>query len=93
MFIRPPRNNDDYRDRDLDCQEAIEREFLQAVHSSGTAFVDLAKIRTAISEHAVPLGWSAEELEAAMLELVRCYMLRVQQVRNADLSASSPARH
>jgi hypothetical protein len=43
-MIHSPRQHGDYRDRDLDCQAAIEPEFLRYAYG-GTAFIDMAVIK------------------------------------------------
>jgi hypothetical protein len=92
LFIRPPRSNGAYRDRDLDCQDAIEPDFLLEVRSAGTPYVDLARVKVEIAAHALPLGWTSDELEAAMQELIRCYMLRVQPAIVPARSAAPGSR-
>jgi hypothetical protein len=77
VMIRPPRSIGPYADRDLDCQEAIEEHFLAEVRAAGTAFLDLARIRAAISEDAIQAGWTKEDLDEALPELARCYALKV----------------
>lgn len=84
MLIRPPRSSGNYPDRDLDCQDAIEHDFLAEVRAADTAFIDLAKIRSAIAAYALPAGWSDDELDNALSELVRCYVLHVQAVGSGD---------
>jgi hypothetical protein len=93
MLIRPPRSNDNYPDRDLDCQEAIEHDFLAEVRAAETPFIDLAKIKSAIAAYALPAGWRDEDLDEALSELVRCYVLRVQAVRSDDRQPRPAARY
>ena len=77
MSIRPPRMSGDYIDRDMDCQEAIEQQFLEQVRAAKTAYLDLAKIKTAIASDALEAGWTKEDLDDALLELARCYALKI----------------
>jgi hypothetical protein len=87
MLIRPPRNDGEYPDRDLDCQESIETAFLK--HISATAFVDLHKVRETISPDAVSAGWTQADVDGAIKELVRCYALNVAQIRGNDFVTAS----
>ncbi|MBB1249319.1 hypothetical protein [Rhizobium sp. G21] len=49
-MIRPPRADGVYKDRDLDCQEALEVLFLDLVREADTAFLDLQPIRARLIE-------------------------------------------
>ncbi len=53
-MIRPPRAEGPYRDRDLDCQEALETLFLDLVREADTAFLDLSRSESASSKPAWP---------------------------------------
>jgi hypothetical protein len=92
MFIRPPRSAGSYRDRDLDCQDAIEDDFLAEVRSAGTAYIDLVKIRALIATHALAVGWTDGDVDDALQELVRCYVLRVEPVRRGSAAISNGFR-
>lgn len=81
-MIRPPREAGSYHDRDLDCQEAVEPTFLKYAYGQ-TAFIDLAKIKKDITPKAVRAGWSETEVDAALIELGRCYARRVKSVTMA----------
>lgn len=81
-MIRPPRQNGIYPDRDLDCQEAVEPAFLRHAFA-GTAFVDIISIERDVKLDALEAGWSVIEVNAALVELARCY---VRQVRAAPIS-------
>ena len=81
MFIRCPKTPDDYRDRDLDCQEAIEHHFLEYARA-GNRFIDLKKIEAAITESSAKAGWSNSEISVALKELARCYAMQVSPVRS-----------
>lgn len=85
--IRSPKFAGDYRGRDLDCQEAIEPLFLKYAYG-GTAFIDLEAIRSAVSRKAVRSGWSAEEVDAALIELARCYARQVARIKSMVPDAS-----
>jgi hypothetical protein len=92
MFIRPPRSAGSYRDRDLDCQDAIEDDFLAEVRGGGTAYVDLVKIRALIATHALAVGWTNDDVDDALQELVRCYVLRVEPVKRGSATVSNGFR-
>jgi hypothetical protein len=80
-MIRPPRAEGPYRDRDLDCQEALEVLFLDLVREADTAFLDLQPIRTRLVEAGLAAGWDQQDLDPAVAELVRCYAMKVPPVK------------
>ena len=89
MNIRPPRHDGDYPDRDLDCQESIEKAFLAQTTASGAAFVDLYKLRAGIAPDALEAGWSDADLDAAIKELARCYALNVAKIGKDDFEIAA----
>ncbi|MDH6265083.1 hypothetical protein M2360_000464 [Rhizobium sp. SG_E_25_P2] len=80
-MIRPPRADGPYRDRDLDCQEALEALFLDQVRKAETAFRDLMPIRSRLMSEGLSAGWDQQDLESAIDELVRCYAMKVPPVK------------
>lgn len=80
-MIRPPRAEGPYRDRDLDCQEALEVLFLDLVREADTAFLDLQPIRKRLVEAGLAAGWDQQDLDPAVAELVRCYAMKVPPVK------------
>ncbi|MDB5522363.1 MAG: hypothetical protein JWM58_126 [Rhizobium sp.] len=89
MIIRAPRQEGEYPDRDLDCQEAIEKAFLAQTAIAGAAFIDLKRVRSAITADAVSAGWSDVDVESAVSELARCYALKVARINNDDFSTAA----
>jgi hypothetical protein len=79
-MIRSPRQQGPYIDRDLDCQEAVEPIFLREVTSADSAFMDLARIRNAVLLAALATGWTKNDLDDAVMELARCYAMKVRPV-------------
>ncbi|MCV3768358.1 hypothetical protein [Rhizobium sp. TRM95796] len=79
-MIRPPRADGVYKDRDLDCQEALEALFLDLVREADTAFLDLQPIRARLIEAGLAAGWSPQDLDPAVAELVRCYAMKVPAI-------------
>lgn len=77
MHVISPKEPGRYQYRELDCQEAIEPIFLK-IWKSGRPFLDLASIRDTTLPLAVEAGWQEPEVQAALLELARCYALKVQ---------------
>lgn len=81
-MIRPPRAEGPYRDRDLDCQEALEALFLDLALKADTAFLDLKPIRMRLVEDGLAAGWDQKDLDPAIEELVRCYAMKVPPVKS-----------
>jgi hypothetical protein len=81
-MIRPPRQDGIYPDRDLDCQEAVEPAFLRHAFA-GTAFVDIIRIEHDVQTEALEAGWSETEVNAALIELARCYVRQVRAMPNS----------
>lgn len=77
MYVMPPRQTGDYRNREFDCQEAIEPIFLEVWRNS-RPFVDLARIKAAALPLATDVGWCEDEVQFALLELARCYVMSVK---------------
>ena len=83
MGSHSPRERGHYRDRDLDCQEAIEPEFLRYAYG-GTAFIDMATIKKGLVLQAMNAGWAEAEVDTALVELSRCH---ARYVKAAALTA------
>jgi phage tail tape-measure protein len=74
--LKSPRQDGKYRDRDIDCQEALQKAFLEVVRLNSTGVVDAAGGRMspqmqALAKRAESAGWSLEEAEVAISELAQ----------------------
>lgn len=80
MSINSPRFPRNYPQRLVDCERAIERQFLREVVSAGTPYIDLDRILAGTADEATSAGWSEHELTKAVLELARRYTLSTRQL-------------
>jgi hypothetical protein len=75
-ILKKPRQDGMYRDRDIDCQEALEKDFAAIADRHPTIVVDaaggtMAPILTELAKRAERAGWSLEEIEVAISELAQ----------------------
>ena len=75
-MIRAPKQAGPYRDRDIDCQEALEKQFRAASRVASENMRDaaggtLSPAMVAIAKRAVAAGWGFEEAEVAISELAQ----------------------
>jgi len=73
MSINSPRFSGQYGGRGVDCEYAIERDFLRETVNATTPYVDLDRVLTAIAEDATRAGWSERELTDAVIRLATRY--------------------
>lgn len=75
-IIRKPKEQGPYRDRDIDCQEALEKSFRAVSRMASENMRDaaggtLSPAMIAIARRAVAAGWGLEEAEVAISELAQ----------------------
>ena len=75
-IIRKPKQEGRYRDRDIDCQEALEKSFraisrIATENMRESAGGTLSPAMIAIAKQAVAAGWGFEEAEVALSELAQ----------------------
>ena len=74
--LKSPLNAGRYKDRDIDCQEALEKPFMDiaGLHSGdvvAAAGGTLSPVFMALAKRAESAGWSLEEAEVAISELAQ----------------------
>lgn len=74
--LNKPQNEGKYRDRDIDCQEALEKAFMEIVGAQSTTVVaaaggTMSPALQALAKRAEAVGWSLEEAEVAISELAQ----------------------
>ncbi|MGV8939133.1 MAG: hypothetical protein ACOH2J_18590 [Allorhizobium sp.] len=75
-LIRAPKEAGAYRDRDIDCQEALQKPFRAVSRMASENMRDaaggtLSPAMVAIAKRAVAAGWGFEEAEVAISELAQ----------------------
>jgi hypothetical protein len=77
QILNRPRSNDQYKDRDIGCQEALEGALSEIARSvPASQIVDaaggkLSPAMVALAKRAEAVGWSFEEAEVAISELAQ----------------------
>jgi hypothetical protein len=71
MSINAPRQPGWYEKRQLDCEHALERDFLREMVNVTTPYVDLDRVLNAMAEEATKAGWTERELTDAVLSLAK----------------------
>jgi hypothetical protein len=77
QILNRPRSNEQYKDRDIGCQEALEGAMAEISRSvPANQIVDaaggkLSPVMTALAKRAAAVGWSLEEAEVAISELAQ----------------------
>jgi len=74
--LKGPQSEGKYRDRDIDCQEALQKAFMEVVRLNASGVVDAAGGKMspqmmALAKRAESAGWSLEEAEVAISELAQ----------------------
>lgn len=74
--IRQPKEQGRYRDRDIDCQEALQSSFLEISRTASenmreAAGGTLSPAMVSLVKKAVAAGWGQEEAETAISELAQ----------------------
>lgn len=75
-LLKKPQRDGQYVDRDIDCQEALQKAFLEVAGIHAASVVDaaggkLSPVMLALAKRAVSAGWSLEEAEVAISELAQ----------------------
>jgi hypothetical protein len=75
-LLKRPQRDGKYPDRDIDCQEALQKAFLEVASVHAATVVDAAggkllPVMLALAKRAEGSGWSLEEAEVAISELAQ----------------------
>jgi hypothetical protein len=87
-MIKGPAHRDDYADRSLDCQQALEPMFLELVRTADTPYLDLSNMAGPIFEAAEAAGWTIDDVATAICELAVNFQLgeRVNRATDAAIA-------
>lgn len=74
--LNKPQRDGKYRDRDIDCQEALEKAFMEIAGVQSNTVVaaaggTMSPALAALAKRAEAVGWSVEEAEVAISELAQ----------------------
>jgi hypothetical protein len=74
--LNKPQREGKYRDRDIDCQEALEKAFMEIAGAQTNTVIaaaggTMSPALAALAKRAEAVGWSLEEAEVAISELAQ----------------------
>jgi hypothetical protein len=81
MSINSPRFSGWYPQRQVDCERAVERDFLREIVNISTPYVDLDRVLTGLAEDATKAGWTEGELTDSLISLAMRHNLKPADTR------------